>query len=265
MGVALARSVSFREFQRDGETWLNLADQDGATERDDVDRAARCLHHRQSIGGLWFGRWTCDPVSGEILETTLREIEDELYRADRAEARERLGRDPLVVELGRSAEQRRHDALIEMAIRARTAPQGGRRPAPLFTVVVGYPALGSVIELWNRHILSPAAAARWLTDAEVERIVFDGTGRALDVGPRRRFFRGALRRAIEVRDRTCSTRPVTTVPAGPTSTTNTKPPTAARPPKTTAASAATSTTTTATTTPTTGPTPDHPLGECVGR
>jgi hypothetical protein len=203
MGVALARSVSFREFQRDGETWLNLADQDGATERDDEDRAARRLHHRQSIGGLWFGRWTCDPVSGEILETTLREIEDELYRADRAEARERLGRDPLVVELARSAEQRRHDALIEMAIRARTAPQGGRRPAPLFTVVVGYPALGSVIELWNRHILSPAAAARWLTDAEVERIVFDGTGRALDVGPRRRFFRGALRRAIEVRDRTC--------------------------------------------------------------
>ncbi len=41
------------------------------------------------------------------------------------------------------------------------------------------------------------------TGADVERIVFDGRSRVLDVGERRRFFRGALRRAIEVRDRTC--------------------------------------------------------------
>ncbi|MFZ6004264.1 MAG: HNH endonuclease signature motif containing protein, partial [Actinomycetota bacterium] len=33
--------------------------------------------------------------------------------------------------------------------------------------------------------------------------VFDGPSRVIDVGARRRFFRGALRRAIEVRDRTC--------------------------------------------------------------
>jgi hypothetical protein len=201
--LALARGESFLEFQRACETWLNLADQDGAGQRDAEDRAARKLHHSQSIGGLWFGRYTCDPVSGEIIETTLREIEDELYRADRAEARARLGRDPLVFELGRTPEQRRLDALVEMAVRARTAPKDGRRPKPLFTIVVGYERLGQVVELWNRHILSPAAAARWLTDAEVERIVFDGTGRVVDVGRKRRFFRGALRRAIEVRDRTC--------------------------------------------------------------
>jgi hypothetical protein len=201
--LELARGQSFLEFQRACETWLNLADQDGAERRDAEDRAARKLHHSQSISGLWFGRYTCDPVSGEIIETTLREIEDELYRADRAAARERLGRDPLVFELGRTPEQRRHDAYVEMAIRARTAPKDGRRPKPLFTVVVGYERLSQVVELWNRSVLNPAAAARWLTDADVERIVFDGTGRVVDVGRRRRFFRGALRRAIEVRDRSC--------------------------------------------------------------
>jgi hypothetical protein len=33
--------------------------------------------------------------------------------------------------------------------------------------------------------------------------VFDGKGRLLDVGPRRRLFRGGLRRGIQVRDRGC--------------------------------------------------------------
>jgi hypothetical protein len=201
--LALARGETFLEFHRACETWLELADEDGAERRDEEGLAARKLHHSQSLGGLWYGKYTADPISGEIIETTLRQIEEELYRADRAEAKERLGRDPLVFELGRTPEQRRLDALVEMAIRARTAPKDGRRPAPLFTVVVGYDRLGQVVELWNRRNLSPAAAARWLTDADIERIVFDGKGRALDVGPQRRFFRGALRRAIEVRDRRC--------------------------------------------------------------
>src|SRR5699024_1790250 len=46
-------------------------------------------------------------------------------------------------------------------------------------------------------------AARWLTDADIERIVFDGPSRGIDVGRRRRLFTGALRRAIEIRDRVC--------------------------------------------------------------
>src|SRR5690606_39102363 len=46
-------------------------------------------------------------------------------------------------------------------------------------------------------------AARWLTEADVERIVFDGKSRVLDVGRRQRFFRGALRRGLEVANRTC--------------------------------------------------------------
>ena len=91
-----------------------------------------------------------------------------------------------------------------MATRARTAPADGRRPAPLFTVVVGLETLvGPILELFNRTVLTPGTVAPFLTEADVERIVFDGRSRVLDVGPQRRFFRGALRRGIEVRDRTC--------------------------------------------------------------
>ena len=71
---------------------------------------------------------TFDPVNGTIVNVTLQAIEQELFEADWAEAKERLGRDPLVTELGRTPAQRRADAMVEMAIRARTAP-AGRPPA----------------------------------------------------------------------------------------------------------------------------------------
>jgi hypothetical protein len=43
----------------------------------------------------------------------------------------------------------------------------------------------------------------FLAEADIERIVFDGPSRVIDVGTRSRFFTGALRRAIQVRDRHC--------------------------------------------------------------
>lgn len=41
-------------------------------------------------------------------------------------------------------------------------------------------------------------------DLDVERIVFDGPSRVIDVGVRTRVFTGGLRRAVEVRDRHCA-------------------------------------------------------------
>lgn len=199
-----ARTRSFADFKRHCDVWEMLTDPDGAEQGADDDRAAREVHLNQSFGGMWFGKLTLDPVSGEIVDTALRAIERELFDADWAVATQRLGREPLAMELDRTPAQRRADALVEMATRARTAPAGGRRPAPLFTVVVGLDMLtGPVLELWNRSVITPGTAARWLTAADVERIVFESPSRVIDVGARRRFFRGAKRRAIEVRDRSC--------------------------------------------------------------
>ena len=146
----------------------------------------------------------------------LRLIERELFDADWAEAKARLDRDPTVLDLARTPAQRRADALVEMATRARTAPTGGRRPAPLFTVVVGLETLrGPILELFNRTMLTPGTAARHLTEAYVERVVFDSPSRVLDVGAQRRFFTGALRRAVEIRDRTCFNRTCDEVPERP--------------------------------------------------
>ncbi|MGH9085208.1 MAG: DUF222 domain-containing protein [Acidimicrobiales bacterium] len=199
-----ARTMGFADFKRRCDVWESLVDPDGAEQGADADRDAREVHLSQSFGGMWFGRMTLDPISGEIVQRTLSPIERELFDADWAEAKERLGRDPMVFELRRTPAQRRADALVEMATRARTAPADGRRPAPLFSVLVGYETLaGPTLELFNRTVLTPGTAARWLTEADVERIVFDTPSRVIDVGAQRRFFRGALRRAIEIRDRTC--------------------------------------------------------------
>ncbi len=200
----VARERSFTDLKRACELFTQIVDPDGAEQHAEQDRAGRELHLAESFDGMWFGRMTLDPVSGEIVATTLRLIERELFAADWAAAKQRLGHDPLIVDLDRTPAQRRADALVEMSTRARTAPADGRRPAPLFTVVVGLETLtGRVLELFNQTVITPGTAAPWLTDAYVERVVFDSPSRVIDVGAQRRFFRGALRRAIEVRDRTC--------------------------------------------------------------
>ena len=202
--LQLAGASGFVDFKRVCDRWEQIVDPDGAEQGAEEDRSAREMHLSQTFGGLWFGKVTLDPVSGAIVDTTLRMIEQELFEADWAEAKARLDREPTVLDLQRTPGQRRADALVEMATRARTAPPGGRRPAPLFTVVVGLETLaGPILELFNRTVLTPGTAAAHLSEADVERIVFDGPSRVIDVGAQRRFFTGALRRAIEIRDRTC--------------------------------------------------------------
>jgi hypothetical protein len=55
-----------------------------------------------------------------------------------------------------------------------------------------------VLETLNRTVIAPADLARVLDRADIERVVFDGPSRVIDVGVTRRFFTGATRRAVEV-------------------------------------------------------------------
>ena len=202
--VEVGRSSWFTHFKTACDRWALVADPDGAEQGAKDDLSAREVHLSQTLGDMWYGRMVFDPISGEIVHQTLSIIERELFDADWAEAKARLGRDPMIFELARTPAQRRADAMVEMAIRARTAPAGGRRPAPLFSVVVNLETLtGPVLEMLNRTSITPGTAARWITQADIERIVFGPKSRVIDVGAKRRFFTGALRRAIEIRDRSC--------------------------------------------------------------
>ena len=56
-------------------------------------------------------------------------------------------------------------------------------------------------ELAGGTVCTPGQIATPLTDADIERIVFSGPSPIIDIGARTRIFTGALRRAIEIRDR----------------------------------------------------------------
>jgi hypothetical protein len=196
--VDKARSLRFDDFARVVAYWSQGADPDGVEDDARDVRAQRRVHLSRTFGGAWVGDVLLDPIGGSVVYDTLHAIEKELFEADWAAARGRLGREPAVHELGRTAAQRRADALVEMATRARTAPRDGRRPAPLFSVLVGYETLaGRVCELAGGTVVTPGSLVPWLDEAYVERVVFDGPSRVIDVGAQRRLFDGATRRAVE--------------------------------------------------------------------
>jgi hypothetical protein len=198
------RELHFAGFARVVDYWQQRVDDEGAEAGDDEKRDRRSFHLSQTFEGMWVGDLTLDPISGAIVRTRLKGIERELFRADWAAARERLGRDPLVGELQRTPAQRRADALVEMATRAGIAPLHGRRPEPLFTVLVGYETLAErICELEDGTVIAPGSLVPWLDRAWLERVVFGAASRVIDVGAAQRLFGGATRRAVEVRDREC--------------------------------------------------------------
>ena len=84
------------------------------------------------------------------------------------------------------------------------APGDGRRPAPLFSVLIDYETFrGRVCELAGGAVVSPGSLVPWLDEALVERAVFR-PGPRIQVGATARLFTGATRHAIELRDRECT-------------------------------------------------------------
>ncbi len=214
MLVAHARALSFHQFCQAVRYWDQLADPDGCEEADERRRTRRDVSLSQTFLGMWTGSMTLDPLSGAIVAGELARIEQGLFATDVEDARgkQEAGLLPPGAPLARTPAQRRADALVEMATRSRSAPEDGRRPSPLFTVLVDYETLqGRVCELANGHVVTPGSLVPWLTQADIERVVFHKEGR-VEVSAASRFFSGATRRAIEVRDRTCS-HPTCEVPA----------------------------------------------------
>ena len=204
MLVSQAASMGFDDFNRALNYWKQLADPEGADDEDEARRAGRNVYLEPSFSGMWLGQMTLDPISGSIVAGELNRLEHALFESDCAEATERLGRRPRLDELDRDSGQRRADALVEMATRSASAPAEGIRPAPLFSVFVGYETMhGRICELENGTVLAPSALEPWMDSAYFERAVFS-LGRRVDVSVRARLFTGGTRRAIELRDRICT-------------------------------------------------------------
>jgi hypothetical protein len=207
-----ARNLEFGPFCSLMGYWEQLADPDGAEDEEMRRRARRDAYLTPSVGGMWLGQMTLDPISGAIVSGELRRLEQDLFEEDWAKATEELGRDPKSTELCRTSAQRRADALVEMATRSKGAPADGRRPEPLFSILVGYETLhGRICELSTGQVVTPGSLLPWLDGALFERAVF-APGKRVEVSVTSRLFTGGTRRAIELRDQEC-THPYCDTPA----------------------------------------------------
>jgi hypothetical protein len=187
--VAECARLRFRQAQRMVAYWCQRVDaeagHDGTAPPEDGT-----LHVSATLSGAVAINGLLDPIGGAIVRTELRRLERQLVQADERDGRQR------------SRAQRRAAALVLMAERSATAPVAGRPPKPLFTVLLGDSSFAQLCELANGTVVSPKQLGPWLGTAELEAILFEGPSTVISVS-KRRTFTGALRRAIEVRDRHC--------------------------------------------------------------
>jgi hypothetical protein len=198
--VGWAKGESWRLFCRKIAEWVEDNDPDGP-HRDRGER--RRFHFAQTFQNGWATDGWFDPINGTIIHTELDRLEQQLFAQDWKAARDRLGRDPLPGELGRSHAQRRADALVEMARRSAAAEEGGRQPRPLVIILAGVEGFSRSCELLDGTVLSPSEVADVLTDADIQRITFYGEDQPVTAS-RQRTFTGILRRVLDVRDRWCT-------------------------------------------------------------
>jgi hypothetical protein len=144
------------------------------------------------------------PVQGTAVINELARIERELFDADWNAAKAIHGGDARFEHLERTADQRRADALIEMAMRSEASSPGATTRRPLVTLLVGFDAARTrVAEIEDGTYVTTDQALRAMTTADLERAVLTPAGR-VSISHKARLFKGAERRAIEVRDRTCT-------------------------------------------------------------
>jgi hypothetical protein len=110
----------------------------------------------------------------------------------------------------RTRAQLRAAALVLMATRSINAT--GVTARPLFEVIVGDLTARRLCELASGHVVHPEDLVPFIDDAVMEMFLFDGPT-VIIAKTHQRTFRGALRKAIKVRDRRCQHESVCPAPA----------------------------------------------------
>ncbi|MDQ1401844.1 MAG: hypothetical protein QOG03_160 [Actinomycetota bacterium] len=201
--IGFARTLPHKHFERAIAYWRQLAADDNEEDLAAKRHRGRYLHSSKTLGGCYDLKGRMDPIGGAIHHNELARLERIEFEKDWREAEARLGRRPALDELARTSAQRRHDAAVEMAKRSHALPDGTPNPRPLVTVVVGHPVIERLCQLADGTVVTPGQILPLFTDCDIERVVFGPDGRA-ECGKRQRFFTGATRRAVEIRDLHCT-------------------------------------------------------------
>ena len=188
--VEQCEALRFHDARRLVDYWCARADAVADEDRATRQRESAHLNASPTLDGTVVVNGVLDPIGGTIVIDELTRLERELYLTDQRDG------------VTRTASQRRSAALVEMATRSATAPADGRRPRPLFTILAGDETLSHLCELGSGTVIAPGQLVDWMGDADLETVLFDGPSTVISVS-HRRTFTGALRRAVQVRDRHC--------------------------------------------------------------
>jgi hypothetical protein len=188
--VEQCKRLRFADAVKLVEYWRQRADAESCEDEAERRDGCRSASVATTIDGMLDVRAWLDPFGGAAFKAEFDRLERQVYLDDQKSGRIR------------TASQRRADALVEMAHRSRTASPQGLRPRPLITLLCGETSFTRMCELAEGTVVTPGQVVPHLNDADIESILFDGPHRVVSVSRRRRFT-GALRRAIEVRDRHC--------------------------------------------------------------
>jgi hypothetical protein len=188
--VEQCTTLRFRDARKMVDYWCARADAIATEDRAERQREAAHLNVSSTLDGTVVVNGVLDPIGGAIVQHEILRIERELYLADQREG------------VVRTASQRRGAALVTMASRSACTPADAQRPRPLFTALVGDATVSQLCELSNGTVVTPGSIFSYAGDADLEVVLFDGPSTVISVS-HRRTFTGALRRAVQVRDRQC--------------------------------------------------------------
>lgn len=139
--VAAAQTLDFDEFDRKVRDWRSFVQPDRSEKRARDAEQRREGHASRTFDDLVRLDAWLDPLGGTEFLDEFTRIEQELFEADWAAARARVGDRATQRDLCRTAKQRRADAFVEMARRCRAhgVPAGG--PRWVLNVMMGWHTL----------------------------------------------------------------------------------------------------------------------------
>ena len=197
--VAEAASVLSHQLPQVMSTWKRNADLPAAQAEAEQLHALRVLHLSPDWSGMVRLSGLLDPEGGGIMLAAIRGLA------------EPVALDP---EDTRTPAQRQADALVEIFRRYLDGNPGAANRRPHLQITIPWNTLqtGSGVVDTEAGPLGAETVRRLACDATVSRIICQEDGTPVEAGEARRVIPPALRRALELRDKTC-THPGCDVPA----------------------------------------------------
>ena len=218
--LAIARRLSFKQFETEVRTWERLADEDGPEPNDRMFQARRFKLAQDPVALTWEATGRMSSMMGAQLNEIFEHYTAAELAADWEKARAEHGDDACELHLPRTADQRSADALWQVFQDAASSPVSAVPPGFCHDIVWdadtyeemlrrldGQPPRPLDVETFKCETLTgipvePYEAAAHSLVTQIRRVIVDQTSTVIDLG-RARTFTGNARTAAKLQSNEC--------------------------------------------------------------